>query len=160
MRRAFWPILLTVAVLLAGILTGRAMGLFAGKRPESLGAAAGRFVPCKSSPNCVSSQADRGDGVHYVAPIAAGVDPERTFAELLRIVRTTERARVVTERPDYLHAEYRSRVLGFVDDVEFWLDRRAALIHVRSASRVGYSDFGVNRDRVEGIRARLAAGGG
>jgi len=78
----------------------------------------------------------------------------------LRIVRTTERARVVTERPDYLHAEYRSRVLGFVDDVEFWLDRRAALIHVRSASRVGYSDFGVNRDRVEGIRARLAAAGG
>ena len=160
MRRAFWPILLIVAILLAGILTGRAMGLFAGKRPDSLGAADGRLAPCKSSPNCVSSQAARGDEIHYVAPIAAGTDPKRTFAELVRIVRTTERASVVTERDDYVHAEYRSRVLGFVDDVEFWLDPREAVIHVRSAARVGYSDFGVNRDRIEGIRARLPAPGG
>ncbi|MGB8436260.1 MAG: DUF1499 domain-containing protein [Burkholderiales bacterium] len=160
MRRALWPILLTVAILLAGILTGRAMGLFAGKRPDSLGAAAGRLAPCKSTPNCVSSQADRGDEIHYIAPIAARIDPERTFAELLRIVRTTERASVVTQGRDYLHAEYRSRVLGFVDDVEFLLDPGAALIHARSASRVGYGDFGVNRDRIEGIRARLAAAGG
>lgn len=160
MRRAFWPILLTVAILLAGIFAGRAMGLFAGKRPESLGAAAGRLAPCKTSPNCVSSQADRGDEAHFIAPIAAGTDPERKFAELLRIVRSTDRASVVAEGRDYLYAEYRSRVLGFVDDVEFSLDPRAALIHVRSASRMGYSDFGVNRDRIEGIRARLAAAGG
>jgi uncharacterized protein (DUF1499 family) len=133
------------------------MGLFSGKRPESLGVGAGRLAPCKPSPNCVSSQAGRGDELHYIAPLAAGTEPDWTFAELLRIVRTTERASVVTEGRDYLHAEYRSRVLGFVDDVEFWLDPRAALIHVRSASRVGHSDFGVNRNRIEGIRARLAA---
>jgi uncharacterized protein (DUF1499 family) len=160
MRRAPWPILRILAILLVGNLTGCGMGLFSGKQPASLGVTAGRLAPCKSSPNCVSSQADRSDESHYIAPIAAGPDPERTFAALARIVRTSERTRVVTEERNYLYVEYRSRVFGFVDDVEFWLDPRAAVIHVRSASRVGYSDFGVNRDRIEGIRAQLAAAGG
>jgi uncharacterized protein (DUF1499 family) len=157
MRRAIRPVLVGVTILVAGIATGGAMGLFAGKRPESLGVAAGRLAPCKPSPNCVSSQADPSDAIHYVAPIAAGGDPARTFTELKRVVRATERVQIATDRPDYLYAEYRSRLFGFVDDVEFWLDPRAALIHVRSASRLGYGDFGVNRDRIERIRAALAA---
>jgi uncharacterized protein (DUF1499 family) len=135
------------------------MGLFSGKRPESLGVSAGRLAPCKPSPNCVSSQADRGDATHYIAPIAAGGDPARTFAELKRIVRTTERVDIVSDDRDYLYAEYRSRLFGFVDDVEFWVDPRAAVIHVRSASRLGRGDLGVNRARIERIRAQLGATG-
>jgi uncharacterized protein (DUF1499 family) len=136
------------------------MGLFTGEKPESLGVTDGRLAPCRPSPNCVSSQADHGDEIHYIAPIAAGPDPQRTFAALTRIVRASERTSVVTEGRDYLYVEYRSRVFGFVDDVEFWLDPGAALIHVRSASRIGYSDLGVNRDRIEAIRTRLAAARG
>ena len=135
------------------------MGLFAGKRPDALGVTAGRLAPCKPSPNCVSSQADRSDTTHYLAPLAAGHDPHRAFATLKRIVRDAPRVTVVRDEPDYLYAEYRSRLFGFVDDVEFWLDPRAGVIHVRSASRLGRSDLGVNRERVEQIRARLAAAG-
>ena len=140
------------------IATGRAMGLFSGKRPDSLGVTAGRLAPCKPSPNCVSSQADPSDAVHYIAPLPAGTDPNRTFGELKEIVRDTPRVRVLADKSDYLYAEYRSRVFGFVDDVEFWLNSRAAVIHVRSASRLGYSDMGANRKRVEAIRARFSSG--
>jgi len=135
------------------------MGLFSGKRPASLGVTAGRFAPCKPTPNCVSSQADRSDAMHYLAPLAAGNDPRRTFEALEQIVRATPRTKVVRDEADYLYAEYRSRLFGFVDDVEFWLDSRAGVIHVRSASRLGRSDLGVNRTRVEDIRTRLAGAG-
>ena len=160
MRKGVRRILLTVAILVVGgIVVGRAMGLFSGKRPESLGVAAGRLAPCKPSPNCVSSQADRSDAMHYIPPIAARGDPARTFAELKRIVRATERVSIVRDSRDYLYAEYRSRLFGFVDDVEFWVDPRAEVIQVRSASRVGRSDLGVNRERIEGIRLQLTATG-
>jgi uncharacterized protein (DUF1499 family) len=163
MRSAVRRGLRILAALVIGIAivfaAGRAMGLFSGKRPDSLGVTNGRLAPCKPSPNCVSSQAERGDTVHYVAPFAAGASPGDTFARLKRIVQETARARIVTDTPDYLYAEYSSRVFGFVDDVEFWLDARAGVIQVRSASRLGYSDLGVNRDRIEGFRARLAPAG-
>ena len=133
------------------------MGLFAGKRPDSLGVAAGRLAPCKPTPNCVSSQADRGDAVHYLAPLPGGSEPHEAFAALKRIVRETPRVTIVRDEADYLYAEYRSRLLGFVDDVEFSLDRRGGVIHFRSASRLGRGDLGVNRARIEDIRARLAA---
>lgn len=133
------------------------MGLFAGKRPDSLGVTAGRLAPCKPTPNCVSSQADRSDTTHYVAPLVAGDDPARAFATLKRIVHETPRVKVVRDEADYLYAEYRSRLFRFVDDVEFSLDAGAGVIQVRSASRLGQGDLGVNRERVEDIRARLAA---
>ncbi len=72
-------------------------------------------------------------------------------------MRNAERARIVREQPGYLQAEFTSRMLGFVDDVEFVLEPTARVIHVRSASRLGYRDFGVNRERVEAIRRQLAA---
>lgn len=159
MRKAFRSIAVTVAILVAGVVTGSAMGLFSGKRPELPGVAAGRLAPCNPSPNCVASQSDRSDATHYIAPIAVRADLGRTFAELKRIVRATERANIVRDDAIYLRAEYRSHFLGFVDDVEFWLDPRAAVVHVRSASRIGYGDFGVNRARIEGIRSQLASAG-
>jgi len=152
------PILLTAAAVVAGaVVTGCAMGLFAGKRPDALGVTAGRLAPCRPTPNCVSSQADPRDATHYIAPIATANDPTGTFAKLKRIVGATERVSVVHDDRDYLYAEFRSRVFGFVDDVEFWLDPGAAVIQVRSASRLGRSDLGVNRARIERIRAEVAA---
>jgi uncharacterized protein (DUF1499 family) len=74
---------------------------------------------------------------------------------LLGIVLATPRTRVVTQEEDYLRVEYKSRIFGFVDDVEFWFDDENKRIHFRSASRKGYSDLGVNRKRMEGIREQF-----
>jgi uncharacterized protein (DUF1499 family) len=144
-------VLATIAVLAAG----RA-GLFAGT-PPALGIADGELLPCPPTPNCVVSQADPADATHHVAPITFHGDPAKVWAALADAVRATAGATILDEQAGYLRAEFVSRVLGFVDDVEFRLDSGAKRIHVRSASRLGRSDFGVNRARVEAIRARLAA---
>ena len=123
--------------------------MFAGKRPTNLGVTNGRLIPCKRTPNCVSSQTDRSDAEHYVAPIAFKGD---AITALRKLLHAMERVTVVREAPDYLHAEFRSKLMGFVDDVEFYYDKAAGLIHVRSASRLGRRDFGVNRKRIEEIR--------
>lgn len=137
------------------------MGLFAGDRPSTLGVRDGRLAPCPTSPNCVSSQTPSEDAEHLIAPLAfppaAQGDPARAWEVLERAVRELERTIVITARPGYLHAEASTALLGFVDDLECLLDPAARVIHVRSASRVGYSDLGVNRKRVEALRARLAS---
>ena len=123
--------------------------MFAGKRPANLGVTNGRLIPCKRTPNCVSSQADRADAEHYIAPIAFKGD---AITALRKLLHAMERVSVVREAPDYLHAEFRSKLMGYVDDVEFYYDKAAGLIHMRSASRLGRRDFGVNRKRIEEIR--------
>jgi uncharacterized protein (DUF1499 family) len=135
------------------------MGLFAGRPPANLGAKGGRLAPCPSSPNCVSSQADPADRTHAIAPFAFTGEPAGAWRALRDEVARAARARVVAEQDGYLRAEFATKLMGFVDDVEFLLDPGARVIHVRSASRLGYRDFGVNRDRVEAIRTRLAARG-
>jgi uncharacterized protein (DUF1499 family) len=148
-----------VLLLVAAVIAGQA-GLLAGTRPENLGLRDGRLVPCKPTPNCVSSRSDpTADPGHFIAPIAIRGEPEKAWAAVVEAVRSAERARIVVERPGYLHAEFASRILGFVDDVELQLDAAAKLVYVRSASRLGRSDFGVNRARVEALRARFAASG-
>jgi uncharacterized protein (DUF1499 family) len=120
---------------------------------------AGRLAACNPAPNCVSSQALRADAAHFIAPLAFRGPPAAAFGELKRLVRAGERAAVVRDEPGYLRAEYRSRIMGFVDDVEFLLDAEARVIHARSAARLGYRDLGVNRERIEKVRAQLAAAG-
>ena len=132
------------------------MGLFSGHPPDRLGIAGGRLQPIAAErQNAVSSFADTA--YHRIDPIAAGPDPQRTFDRLVTLVAAEPRVRVIDQRPGYLYAEFRSRWLRFVDDVEFLLDAPNATIHVRSASRLGYSDLGVNRRRIEHLRARLNA---
>lgn len=131
--------------------------MFAGRRPTDLGVHDGRLAACKRSPNCVSSQADASDAVHYIAPIAYAGPPAGAIAAVRRAVESMPRATVVRHGSDYLYAEFRSRLMGFVDDVEFYYDERARAIQVRSASRLGRRDFGVNRGRIEAIRALLDA---
>ena len=112
-------------------------------------AEAGRLKPCPSSPNCVSSQSE--DPAKHMAPLPYRVDRATSRRLVLAIVRAMPRTTLVAQEDHYLHVEFRSRVFGFVDDVEFWFDDGAALIHFRSASRTGHSDLGVNRKRMTAI---------
>jgi uncharacterized protein (DUF1499 family) len=123
--------------------------MFDWRRPTNLGVKDGRLAPCRRTPNCVCSQADPSDREHYIAPLKASIENVRKAVEAL------PRTRIVVARPNYLYAEFRSRLLGFVDDVEFFFDGTA--LQVRSASRLGRRDFGVNRVRIEELR-RMVTG--
>lgn len=129
--------------------------VFSWKRPDNLGVKEGRLAAPKSTPNCVSSQAEPSDAEHYIAPIAFEGGVAQATAAARRTVEGLRRATVIRHEGNYLHAEFRSKLMGFVDDVEFVFDEKAGLLHVRSASRLGRRDFGVNRARVEAIRARI-----
>jgi uncharacterized protein (DUF1499 family) len=127
---------------------------FSGKRPDTLGVKDGKLAACPGTPNCVSSQAT--DAEHKVDAIAYSTSASEALEKLKSVVTTMERATVIEEGNNYLYAEFTSGLMGFVDDVEFYVDDSAKVIHVRSASRLGQSDLGVNRKRVEEIRAKLA----
>ena len=147
------------ALFLAGAATalfGPSVGLFSGTRPAALGFSGGRFAPGDWRPNWVSSTVPPEDAAHYVAPIAFAGDPAAAWAALEAAVAVMPRARVASRAPGYLHVEFASKGLGFVDDAEFALDGAARVIHAKSAARLGIRDFSVNRDRVESIRAALA----
>ena len=133
------------------------MGLLSGKRPTDLGVRNGNLKAAPSSPNAVSSQA--AGGYHQIAPLAYKGTPEQAMKALKAIIESTPNTRIVEMKPDYLYAEYASDLLGFVDDVEFYFPPGAHVIHVRSASRLGYSDLGANRKRIEAIRAKLVQAG-
>ena len=121
-----------------------------GARPARLGVTEGKLLPCPSSPNCVCSQAT--DGRHAIAPFPYEGSPGEARSQLLSVLKTLKHAKVVTDGERYLHVEFTSGIFHFVDDVEFLIAESPKAIHVRSASRVGYYDFGVNRKRVETIR--------
>jgi uncharacterized protein (DUF1499 family) len=108
--------------------------------------------PCPSSPNCVSSLAGE-DSTHHVMPLSWSGEIGPAKAKLRQVVLEAGDATFVVEGDTYWRLEFRSRLFRFVDDVEFLFDLERKLIHVRSASRVGYSDLGVNRKRVEKIRS-------
>jgi uncharacterized protein (DUF1499 family) len=129
--------------------------MFAGKRPDYLGVKDGRLARPKRTPNCVSSQADPADTEHYIAPIAFKGSAAEAMAAARKALESMPRATVVRHEGNYLHAEFRSRLMGFVDDVELTYDEKAGVLHVRSASRLGRRDFGVNRARVERLRGRI-----
>ena len=122
-----------------------------GKRPTHLGVRDGRLAACPSSPNCVCS-ADC-DSTHSIEPLRFTDSPEEAWRRLESVLANLRRTQIVANRDGYLHAECSSFLFRFVDDVEFLLDREGKKIHVRSASRAGRGDLGVNRARVETIRA-------
>ncbi|MDD2853347.1 MAG: DUF1499 domain-containing protein [Desulfuromonadaceae bacterium] len=120
----------------------------AGKRPAHLGVRNGKLAVCPSSPNCVSSEAL--EEMHQIAPLAFSGDPDAAFARLKQVLVRRTDSTIIEDRSDYLRVELRTTF--FVDDGEFLLDRAGGVIHVRSASRLGYSDLGKNRRRMEEIR--------
>jgi len=125
-----------------------------GTRPTTLGVREGKLAPCPKSPNCVSTQS--ADEKHRIDPLVYTTSIEDARGRLVEIVGATPRTSLVFQEEDYLHVEYRSRLFGFTDDVEFWFDDENKVIHFRSASRKGYSDLGVNRKRMEQIRERFS----
>lgn len=129
-----------------------------GTRPQTLGVHAGRLAPCPSTPNCVSSQAPPSDAEHYVEPLRFDGPVDAAIARLVGVLEDMSRMEVITRTADYLHVEATSLIFRFVDDVEFLFVPEEGLIHCRSASRLGRSDLGVNRDRIEEIRERLREG--
>jgi uncharacterized protein (DUF1499 family) len=149
---------------LALLLAGQA-GALAGAAPEDLGVRDGRLKPPSRTPNSVSSQADLHAGtgalVDYarIAPLAAGADQAAAMARLRAAIEATPGARLVAARPDYLYAQFSTRWLKFIDDAEFWASPADGVIHVRSASRLGRKDFGVNRARIEALRAAVEESG-
>jgi len=152
-----------LAVLVALPLIGGQLGWLSGRAPADLGVHDGRLKAPSSTPNSVSSQADLHKGtealVDYarIAPLAAGADLAATMARLRDVIAAMPGARIGEARPDYLYVRFETRWLRFVDDAEFWASPAEGVIHVRSASRLGRSDYGVNRERIERIRAALAA---
>jgi uncharacterized protein (DUF1499 family) len=132
------------------------LALFALAVPASGEPEGGAFAPCPDKPNCVSSLAPDED--HRVEPFALAGDPDAAWSALRAAVLAMPRTAIVEERPGYLHAESTSRIFRFVDDLE--LKRgEGERVDVRSASRTGYGDMGVNRERVEALRAAAAEAG-
>lgn len=129
--------------------------LLLGGRPRKLGLPQGRLWPCPPSPNCVCS--DNIDTTHRIEPLRLAAKPADAWPIVERSIRELPRTKVVNCGPDYLHAECSSSIFGFVDDLELHLRAEDGIIAVRSASRLGYSDFGVNRRRVERLRKILRA---
>ena len=126
---------------------------FSGKRPTNIGIDSGRLAPCPDTPNCLNSQSK--DALHRIKPLTYHSTPTQAIADLKTVIQSLERTTIITETENYLYAEFTSAFWGFVDDAEFLLDESAKVIHVRSASRLGTSDLGANRKRIENIRAKL-----
>ena len=129
--------------------------MFSWKRPDNLGVTQGRLAPPQRTPNSVSSQADPSDAEHFITPIPFKGAAVEAMAAARKAVEAMQGATVIRHEGNYLYAEFRTRLLRFVDDVEFFFDEKAGLIHLRSASRLGRRDFGVNRARGEALRSRI-----
>jgi len=158
-----WFILTLLAAAIAVLVAAR-LGLLQGRAPGNLGVREGRLKPPSKTPNSVSSQAALHAGHPMlseaaIAPLPLKGDGAATIARIRSIVEAMPGATVVTSEPDYLYVQFTTRLMKFVDDAEFWFDPAGQVIQVRSSSRVGRKDFGVNRARIDAIRARLEAGG-
>lgn len=149
-------------VLVLGAIGAGQAGLFQGTPPDDLGVKDGRLKPPSNTDNSVSSQAGlypdhpRRQSAD-IAPLPAGADAGSTMAKIRDVVQAMDGAKIVKSEPGYLYAQYTTRLMKFVDDVELWYDPATQAIQVRSASRVGKGDMGVNRKRIEAVRAALAA---
>jgi uncharacterized protein (DUF1499 family) len=130
--------------------------MFAGKPPTNIGVNNGRLTACPNTPNCVSSQAPANDAQHAIEPLPMRIDAATTMANLKQVIRAMPRTKIVTETNNYLYVEFTSKLMGYVDDVEFYLDNDTNTVQVRSASRLGQSDLGVNRQRIEDIRLAMS----
>lgn len=148
-KRRIYVLFLLLGILLLVVQWGNSRS----QPAYPLGLTDGRLADCPDTPNCVSTQASDPDKL--IEPIPFTRLAGETQRRLEEVIHSLPRSRVVTRRPGYLHAEFRSIVLGFVDDAEFAIDDCEQLIHIRSFARVGHSDLGVNRQRMEQIRKRF-----
>jgi uncharacterized protein (DUF1499 family) len=153
-------IVIALAALAALVVAAGQMGWLQGKAPANLGVDGGRLKRPSATPNSVSSQAELFADhpmrdYARIAPLPASGAAPASIARLRTVIERLPGARVIEQRDDYLYAQFETRLLRFVDDAEFWYDPAAQAIQVRSASRLGRKDFGVNRARIEAIREKL-----
>lgn len=146
-----WLIIIAAGLLLVIGIMLIALSMASREQP-ALGVQNGQLKPCPSTPNCVCSEypADAA----YIEPFSYTLPAKEAWAGIKYVIKDSG-GRVIAEQTDYLRAEYTTTLLRFIDDIEFRLDRDHQLIHVRSASRVGRSDLGANRQRVEQLRTRF-----
>jgi uncharacterized protein (DUF1499 family) len=148
-------IYIAAGVLLVGpILLLAGLSLLS-RKPANLGITVERLADCPSSPNCVSSLSSVP--AQRIDPLSFQDAPEEAMRRLETVLAGVSGVTIISRAEDYIHAEAKSMVFRFIDDLEFLLSRENGVIHVRSASRVGYSDFGVNRKRMEGIRGQFSS---
>lgn len=158
-RWMLWAAALMAALAAWSVLAARA-GAFSGQPPTDLGVSDGRLKAPSRTPNSVSSQARMWPGhpmqdKAYIDPLALRGSGQDTLDRIGRAIQTMPGARQVERHPDYLRVQFTTRWMRFVDDTEFWFDPARQVIQVRSGSRVGRKDFGVNRARIEAIRHAL-----
>ena len=154
-------LVLVLLLVLVGLGAGQA-GWLRGQAPGDLGVKGGKLKAPSTTPNSVSSQADLWPGHPRqadarIAPLAVAGEPAAAMARVKAAVEGTPGAVVVKAEGDYLYAQFTTPLMRYTDDVEFWFDRPAGVVQVRSASRLGQSDIGANRQRVEALRARFSA---
>jgi uncharacterized protein (DUF1499 family) len=153
-----WALILVAALTVGGGLF-LTVSLFVVSRQQpgteelDLGVEDGRLTSCPKTPNCVSTQATPTDETHYVEPIAYKGDAEQLLEMLTEWIRQQPRAEIVRTEGNYLRAVFTSRVFGFHDDLEIYFPEGESVVHLRSASRVGQGDMGVNRKRYQAIRS-------
>ena len=136
------------ATILAFVLV---IGIVLNNRSAAGGIEGGRLAACPNKPNCVCSQDT--DPQHAIEPIS--VTKDLPIREVAKVISQMPRTKIIEQTSNYLYVTFRSKVFQFLDDVEFFYIPEQGVIHVRSSSRVGYRDFGVNRERVEMIRQEL-----
>jgi len=141
--------------IIVGLVILILFGGCAGAMPD-LGIINGELKPCPKTPNCVNSQAVGKK--QYIEPIHYAGTQDESRARILQVLGSLKRTKIVTAQQNYIRAEVASALFRFVDDVEFYFQEEQAgetVIHIRSASRIGYFDFGVNRKRIERIRSKF-----
>ena len=153
-------LVMVMLALVATLLMAGQLGFLSGRAPTDLGVHDGRLKPPSGTPNSVSSQAnlypDHPQRAYSaIAPLVVSGDPDQAMQKLATILQAGERTVLVTHQPDYLYAQCSTPLLHFTDDLELWLDRKARVIHLRSASRLGHGDLGANRARIEKLRAQF-----
>ena len=160
--KVVWFIALLVFVITALLFLAGQLGMLKGATPSDLGLKDGRLKPPARTPNSVSSQADLYPDhpqAQYaaIAPLDYQGNAKAAMAKLASVVQAQTGTVIMSQTDDYLYAQSTTKLLRFTDDVEFWLDATNQKIHVRSASRIGRKDFGVNRQRIEAIRVQFQA---
>ncbi|MEO7853405.1 MAG: DUF1499 domain-containing protein [Rubrivivax sp.] len=157
-----WLVIAIVVLAMVAVLAGQ-LGVLQGQPKGRLGVHDGKLAPPATTPNSVSSQADLWPNAPRreqarIAPLPMKGNAAQTLVKLKSIIEATPGAVVIESRSDYLYAQFTTRLMKYVDDVEFWVDPSAGVVQVRSASRIGQRDFDANRTRIEAIRAQLAGG--
>jgi uncharacterized protein (DUF1499 family) len=156
-----WFLIIIILIVIATVLAGQ-LGMLKGTTPSDLGVQEGKLKPPAMTPNSVTSQAKLYPDhpqLEYaeIDPLPIIDDASTTLARIRGIIEAMNGAEIITSDEHYLYVQFTTRIMKFVDDAEFWFDPVANVIQIRSASRLGKSDLGVNRKRIETIRQQLTS---